>query len=134
MTRAPEILVFDSGLGGLTVFREIAKARPGAAYRYLADDAVFPYGELAEAEILARVGDVLAPLVAARQPDVILELNAANQLNDADLKKIVDPWMTLSSVPAVKNRRVVVLLGAAMSVPGPRVAQGIAKMAQALHP
>ena len=73
-------------------------------------------------------------MILARQPDVILELNAANQLNDADLKKIVDPWMTLSSVPAVKNRRVVVLLGAAMSVPGPRVAQGIAKMAQALHP
>ena len=73
-------------------------------------------------------------MILARQPDVILELNAANQLNDADLKKIVDPWMTLSSVPAVKNRRVVVLLGAAMSVPGPRVAHSIEKMARALHP
>ena len=38
------ILVFDSGLGGLTVFREVAKARPDARYLFVADDAFFPYG------------------------------------------------------------------------------------------
>ena len=38
---APTILIFDSGVGGLTVYREIAKARPDAAYVYLADDAGF---------------------------------------------------------------------------------------------
>jgi ABC-type Fe3+-hydroxamate transport system substrate-binding protein len=65
---------------------------------------------------------------------VILELNAAPRLNDADLKRVVDPWMTLSSVPAVKNKRVVILLGPGLTVPGPRVIDGIEKMAQALHP
>ncbi len=39
------ILVFDSGLGGLTVFREVVKARPDADYVYVADDAFFPYGK-----------------------------------------------------------------------------------------
>ena len=43
------ILVFDSGLGGLTVFREVAAARPDAAYVYVADDAGFPYGDQPEA-------------------------------------------------------------------------------------
>ena len=33
------ILVFDSGLGGLTVYREIAAARPNADFVYAADDA-----------------------------------------------------------------------------------------------
>ena len=42
--RSPCILVFDSGLGGLTVFREIARARPDARFVYAADDALFPYG------------------------------------------------------------------------------------------
>jgi glutamate racemase len=37
----PTILVFDSGLGGLTVFREAARARPDARYVYVADDALW---------------------------------------------------------------------------------------------
>ncbi|HEY8213868.1 MAG TPA: glutamate racemase, partial [Methylocystis sp.] len=44
MTRPPKLLVFDSGLGGLTVFAEIVKLRPHAEYLYCADDAGFPYG------------------------------------------------------------------------------------------
>ena len=36
------ILVFDSGLGGLTVFREVVRQRPDAIYVYCADDAAFP--------------------------------------------------------------------------------------------
>ena len=35
------VLIFDSGLGGLTVFREVAQARPHARYVYIADDAYF---------------------------------------------------------------------------------------------
>ncbi|HJU43123.1 MAG TPA: helical backbone metal receptor [Vicinamibacterales bacterium] len=73
-------------------------------------------------------------MILARAPEVILELNASNRLNDEDLKKVVDPWMTLSSVPAVKNKRVIILLGSGLTVPGPRVAEGIEKMAKALHP
>ena len=42
----PTILVFDSGLGGLTVFSEVLKARPDARFVYAADDAGFPYGRL----------------------------------------------------------------------------------------
>ena len=44
--RSPGILVFDSGVGGLTVFREIARARPDARFVYAADDALFPYGKV----------------------------------------------------------------------------------------
>jgi len=49
VAKSPTILVFDSGLGGLTVFREIVKARPDASYVYVADDAFFPYGSHGEA-------------------------------------------------------------------------------------
>jgi ABC-type Fe3+-hydroxamate transport system substrate-binding protein len=77
---------------------------------------------------------VSTEMILARRPEVILELNAATRLNDADLKKVIDPWMTLSSVPAVKNKRVVILLGPGLTVPGPRVIDGIEQMARALHP
>ncbi len=72
--------------------------------------------------------------ILARAPEVILELNAANRLNDADLKAVLDPWSALSAVPAVKNKRVIVLMGSGLTVPGPRVIEGIEKMANVLHP
>ena len=59
MPDAPTILVFDSGLGGLTVFREVKAARPDARYIYLADDAGFPYGHLDEDRLITRIVDVL---------------------------------------------------------------------------
>ena len=55
MRALPTILVFDSGLGGLTVYREIAAVRPDATFVYLADDAAFPYGALAEPALIARL-------------------------------------------------------------------------------
>ena len=39
MAARETILVFDSGLGGVTVYREIAAARPDADFIYVADDA-----------------------------------------------------------------------------------------------
>ena len=85
-------------------------------------------------DIAKESAQVSTETILARAPDVIIELNAANRLNDADLKKVVDPWMTLSSVPAVKNKRVIVLMGPGLTVPGPRVGAGIEQMARVLHP
>ena len=62
-------------------------------------------------------------MILARRPEVIIELNAANRLNDADLKAVLDPWSALSSVPAVRNKRVIILTGSGLTVPGPRVVE-----------
>ena len=63
MTNSPTILVFDSGLGGLTVLREVVAARPDAHYVYVADDAFFPYGHHSEDEIIARVVPLMGELI-----------------------------------------------------------------------
>jgi glutamate racemase len=68
----PTILVFDSGLGGLTVFAELLKARPDAHFVYAADDAGFPYGRLAEPALLARVLAVMDRLIALSEPDLVV--------------------------------------------------------------
>src|SRR5438270_8205758 len=69
---ATTILVFDSGLGGLTVFREVVKARPDAHYVYVADDAFFPYNGRAEAELVARVGALMGELIETHRPALIV--------------------------------------------------------------
>jgi glutamate racemase len=71
-TRRPTILVFDSGLGGLTVFAELLRARPDADFVYAADDAGFPYGRLAEPALVARVVAVLDRLIALTRPDLVV--------------------------------------------------------------
>ncbi len=99
----PDILVFDSGLGGLTVFGEIFAARPQAHYRYVADDAVFPYGELPGEAVVARVREVLAPQIAARPPDVlVIACNTASTLVLGPLRADYPHIPVIGTVPAVK--------------------------------
>src|SRR3954453_19944733 len=62
--RSPSILVFDSGVGGLTVFREVARTRPDARLTYVADDAFFPYGKVPEERLVARVTTLMVKRIA----------------------------------------------------------------------
>src|SRR5713226_156186 len=102
MNEKPAILVFDSGLGGLTVFREIAKARPDAAYVYVADDAFFPYGRHSEAKLVARVVPLMQELIATHAPDlVVIACNTASTLVLPHLRaRLAVPFV--GTVPAVK--------------------------------
>src|SRR5271157_3837583 len=70
--RARRALVFDSGLGGLTVLAEIGRLRPDVEIVYAADDAAFPYGRLGEAQLIARVETVMARLIADHKPDIVV--------------------------------------------------------------
>jgi len=101
---------------------------------FLHDMLVVAGGEDVLTDVDRESAQVSTEMILARKPDVILELNAATRLNEADLKAVVDPWMTLSAVPAVRNKRVIILNGPGLTVPGPRVVDGIEKMANALHP
>lgn len=102
MSRVPTILVFDSGLGGLTVFREIVKLRPGARYTYVADDAYFPYGQHTEDEIIARVVPLVGDLIAKHTPDlVVIACNTASTLVMTHLRQAYTvPFV--GTVPAIK--------------------------------
>ncbi|NEU11612.1 glutamate racemase [Methylobacterium sp. BTF04] len=81
LTPVPTILVFDSGLGGLTVLEQVRRARPDATYVYAADDAAFPYGRLSEATLVDRVLVVMERLLAVHAPDlVVVACNTASTL------------------------------------------------------
>mgnify|MGYP001026636706 CR=1 FL=1 len=102
MSKPPTILVFDSGLGGLTVLREIVMARPDASYTYVADDAFFPYGHHTEDEIVARVVPLIGTLIARHQPDlVVIACNTASTLVMDHLRNTYSvPFV--GTVPAIK--------------------------------
>ena len=99
---APTILVFDSGLGGLTVFREVVKARPDAHYVYVADDAFFPYGRHAEAALIARLVPLMGKLIGEFRPDlVVIACNTASTLVLTHLRAAYSvPFV--GTVPAIK--------------------------------
>jgi glutamate racemase len=99
---ATTILVFDSGLGGLTVFREVVKARPDARYVYVADDAFFPYNGRAEAELVARVGALMGELIETHRPDlIVIACNTASTLVLPHLRtRFSVPFV--GTVPAIK--------------------------------
>ncbi|BBU63521.1 glutamate racemase [Methylosinus sp. C49] len=99
----PKILVFDSGLGGLTVFTEVAKLRPHAALLYCADDAGFPYGPLSETALVARVMEVMERLIAELAPDLVVI--ACNTASTRALPPLRARWPQLpfvGTVPAIK--------------------------------
>jgi len=102
MPAPPTILLFDSGLGGLTVHREIVAARRDARVIYAADDAFFPYGDHGEAALVARVLAVLGDLIAAWRPNlVVVACNTASTLVLPQLReRFAVPFV--GTVPAIK--------------------------------
>ena len=79
--------VFDSGVGGLTVLREILRRSPAESTIYLGDNARAPYGTRADAEVLAFSRECL---------DVLAGL---------DVKAIVVACNTVSAVALTEHRR-----------------------------
>lgn len=103
MAAPASILVFDSGLGGLTVAAEVARLRPDARLTYAADDAGFPYGDWSAAELAPRVVAVLRRLVDDIRPDLcIVACNTASTLVLADLRKALPDLPFVGTVPAIK--------------------------------
>jgi iron complex transport system substrate-binding protein len=83
------------------------------------------------ANVFADVGrqsvQATSEVVLTRAPEAIIEVGSTGKPNP-------HAWEALPSIPAVRTHRVYLLLGDDMVNPGPRVAQAIRRMAQALHP
>lgn len=75
------ILVFDSGVGGLSILSEIKRMLPNENYYYLFDNARLPYGELAEQQLISGCIDIIANAVKQVCADIIVvACNSASTL------------------------------------------------------
>jgi iron complex transport system substrate-binding protein len=72
--------------------------------------------------------------ILARAPDLVLEVHAEGMFKTSSVDKEKAVWAPLSSLPAVRNKRVHVLLGQYLVVPGPRFAEAAETLARTIHP
>ncbi|WP_198592772.1 glutamate racemase [Vibrio lentus] len=66
------ILVFDSGVGGLSVYKEISQLLPNHNYTYVFDNEAYPYGELDQQVLVRRVQSIVASFVASHAIDIVV--------------------------------------------------------------
>ena len=96
------VLVFDSGIGGLSVLRELRVLMPERRFIYVADDGGFPYGAWAEEALIARMRALFAELIARHRPDlVVVACNTASTLILPYLRAD-HPMPVVGTVPAIK--------------------------------
>lgn len=102
MTTVPRILIFDSGVGGLSITESIQAQHPYCSITYASDNAAFPYGTKQENELIDRVDKVLHQLQQQCQADIIVV--ACNTASTVALPKIRQRFKLpiVGVVPAIK--------------------------------
>jgi glutamate racemase len=102
MPEGGPILVFDSGIGGLSVLAAIRAAMPDARCLYVADDAAFPYGDWQEAALCDHIVALIGRLIAEHDPTaVVIACNTASTLVLPALReRFAIPFV--GTVPAIK--------------------------------
>jgi glutamate racemase len=127
MTRARPLLIFDSGVGGLSVLRPIRALLPSAPIIYVADSAGYPYGTKTEGEIAARVPALLGRLAERLDPElIVIACNTASTIALDSVRAALD-LPIVGTVPAIKpaaersRTRVIGVLGTEATVRQPYV-------------
>ncbi|SFP54621.1 glutamate racemase [Sphingomonas rubra] len=122
MTDAAHILLFDSGIGGLSILAPVRALLPSAPIVYAADSAGFPYGTRTEAEIAGRVPALLGRLVERYRPRlVVIACNTASTIALPAVRAALD-LPVVGTVPAIKpaaamsRTRVIGVLGTRATV------------------
>lgn len=97
------MLVMDSGLGGLSVVRELRAARPNFPLIYLADTAGFPYGNKPPETISARAQHLIKTLQKTRElSTIVLACNTLSTLCLESLRGAL-AYNFVGTVPAIKT-------------------------------
>jgi glutamate racemase len=101
VSNAP-VLLFDSGVGGLSVLERVRAHCPDVPLVYCADNAGFPYGTKSEAELNARVPVLLGKLAERYRPCVVvIACNTASTIALGSVRTVLD-LPVVGTVPAIK--------------------------------
>ena len=79
--------IFDSGVGGLSVFREIRKLLPEERYIYYSDNAHCPYGEKSREYIIDRAREITRLLLSEGADIIVVACNTATAAAIATLRE-----------------------------------------------
>ena len=96
------ILLFDSGVGGLSVLAELRGLLPDAPVIYAADNAGLPYGTKSEPQIAARVAGLLGRMAERYHPRLIcIACNTASTIALGMVRDVLEVPI-VGTVPAIK--------------------------------
>ena len=127
MDPAAPILIFDSGVGGLSVLAPTRALLPNVPIVYAADSAGFPYGIRSDSELAARVPAILGRMVERFRPRLaVIACNTASTIALDHVRAALD-LPVVGTVPAIKpaaersRSRVIGVLGTEATVRQPYV-------------
>jgi glutamate racemase len=108
--------VFDSGVGGLTVLREILRRTPAESTIYLGDNARAPYGTRPDAEVRTFSTEAIDALVERDVKAIVVACNTSTAVALGDLRRryelpvlgVIRPGATTAAL-TTRNRRVGVI-------------------------
>ncbi|MDH2924793.1 glutamate racemase [Nicoletella semolina] len=131
----PTILLYDSGMGGLTVYSSIRQLLPDAHYLYCFDNAYFPYSEKSEGVLVERAVQIVQKIAKNYPIDlVVVACNTASTVVLNALRGEFD-FPIVGTVPAIKpasvlsQTRVIGLLATKGTIARPYVDQLIEQYA-----
>lgn len=99
----PRVLVFDSGLGGLSVVRALREHAPALDLVYGADHAGFPYGDWGHNALVERLLAVVGAMIGKAMPQtVVIACNTATTVGLEHLRQAFPNIAFVGTVPAIK--------------------------------
>jgi len=112
-----KIGIFDSGIGGLTVAKEIVKAVPGADIVYVGDTARVPYGPRSKTVIIQYAKEIVGYLLKKKVDIIVVACNSVSSVAIPDIKKMAGKIPVIDMIgPAVdealnltKNKRIAIV-------------------------
>jgi glutamate racemase len=102
VSERPKVGLFDSGVGGLSVLRELAKLLPGADYVYVADSIHCPYGSRSDDDIRLLSRGIAAWLIDQGVDLVVVACNTASAAALCHLRQLYSAMPFVGMVPAIK--------------------------------
>lgn len=100
--KAPSALIFDSGVGAISIAREIRRQIPGLTLHFGIDNGFYPYGNKSEDALRPRIVEVASHMMAACEADIlVVGCNTASTLALPSLREVLDQPV-VGVVPAIK--------------------------------
>ncbi len=97
-----KIGMFDSGIGGLTVLKELRKLLPNENYIYYADSKNNPYGEKSDSELMNIVTNIVDFLISREVKIIVIACNTATTRCINRLRKMYPNMIFVGTEPAIK--------------------------------